>query len=387
VERCIGLDMGYGFIKSDDGREGHVFPSVVGEGSSGAPMALGFRQPPPTEDLRVTVNGKHYFLGDLAIRHSRIAHRGLSPTRSEGDDLRILFLGALSMYCRETMNNFYVVTGLPPGRMHLADDLTRQLRGDHEVIRQTGGQRFGVSIRIDRIEVVPQPVGTYWSEVLDNRGQLRASNPMLKGRIGIIDIGFRTSDLATIVDGEYSPAFSRTVPIGISTGYDTISSSLSTEYGLERETYTLDDSIISGSINVSGQPVDISGLRDQVFEELATKLLVEVRSQWQLAEYDHILITGGGGQVLEKYLRPRMSQALLVNDPVTANARGYFAWAYHNTQQAMASEAPAQQPTGQQPQTPPPAGSEQQPVGSSYGNLDQSPGQQSTPYGGGGQER
>ena len=341
MEQCIGLDMGYGFIKVDNGRDGYTFPSVVGESTTEPPMSLGFRKVPITEDLRVTVNGKNYFLGDLAIRHSVIAHRGLSVTRTEGDDLKVLFLSTLSLYCHESLNRFFVVTGLPPGRMHMAKDMIKHLQGEHEVIRQTGGKRETFNIRLDGIEVVPQPIGTYWSTVLDNRGQLRPEHPMLRGRVGIIDIGFRTSDFATIIDGDYSPAFSRTVPIGMSNGYDAISAALSIQHGLERETYTLDESVISGHVNVSGKQVDITGVRDSIFKDLATKLLVEARSLWQMEEYDHMLITGGGGQIMERYLRTVIPQLVLVNDPVTANARGYYAWGSHNILKRQVARAAA----------------------------------------------
>ena len=32
MERYIGLDVGYGFVKVTDGDSGYAFPSVVGEG-------------------------------------------------------------------------------------------------------------------------------------------------------------------------------------------------------------------------------------------------------------------------------------------------------------------------------------------------------------------
>ena len=335
MERVIGLDMGYGFVKANDGRDGVRFPSVVGDGSGGGPMSLGLQKPDPTSDIRITVGGKTYFLGDLAIRHSRIAHRGLSATRAEGDDLRILFLGALSMFCRESMNDFSVVTGLPPGRMHLADDLVSRMRGDHTVTRHVGRNRQDLSIRLNNIEVVPQPLGTFWAEVLDGRGQLRGDSRLLEGRVGIIDVGFRTSDFATIVEGEYAPAWSRTVPLGISTGYDALSSALASQYGLERETYTLDQAVIDGEINVSGRRVDITDLRDQILGEVATKLMVEMQSLWQLTDYDAVLLTGGGAHVLERYLRPEVPQSVVVNDPVTANARGYVAWGPFQTNDAQ----------------------------------------------------
>ncbi|MCG5515741.1 MULTISPECIES: ParM/StbA family protein [Ectothiorhodospira] len=345
MDRCIGLDMGYGYIKAEDGQNGYVFPSVVGEAGTQAPMSLGFKRPPPTEDLRISVGGREYFLGDLAIRHSRIAYRGLSSTRAEGDDILILCLGTLALYCKDSLNSFFVVTGLPPGRMHMADDLVRRLQGDHEVIRRVGNQRHAYSVRLDRIDVVPQPVGTFWSMVLDDRGNLREDSPMLDGRVGIIDVGFRTSDFATIVDGEYAPAFSRTVPIGISHGYDEIADLLNARYGLERETYTLDEAIIEGELNVSGRKVDITGLRDQVFQDLATKLLVEINSLWQVDDYPFVLITGGGGQVMSRYLREMIPHARTVDEPITANARGFHAWARYNALQAGMGERASEDPS------------------------------------------
>lgn len=356
MSKCIGLDMGYGFVKAHDGREGFVFPSVVGEGSAGGPMSFGFAKPALTEDIRIGIDGKTYYLGDLAIRHSRIAYRGLSATRSEGDDIKILFLGALSLFCHEPVNDFSVVTGLPPGRLHLENDLVSQLKGDFEVTRHNGNQKSTVSIRIDQMEVVPQPVGTYWSEVLDARGHLREDSELLQGKVGVIDIGFRTSDFATVVDGEYAPSWSRTVPLGIYTAYDEIAQELSSKHGIERETYALDESIISGQINISGQKVDITELRDRVFGDVATKLLVDVRSLWQLEEYDRVLLTGGGGHVLESYLRSLVPQAQLVRDPVAANARGYFAWAYHQRQPASAQHAESRPASGET--TAAPAGEE-----------------------------
>ena len=355
--------MGYGFIKANDGRDGKVFPSVVGEGSSdgGIGLSLGAaaRSEDGENDLRITFGGKTYFLGELAVRHSRIAHRGLSATRAEGNDLKVLFLGALSLYCREPMNEFLVVTGLPPGRMHLADDLISRLKGDHTITRHQGGQAREYGIRLEKIEVVPQPLGTYWSEVLDNRGNLRADSRLLRGKIGVIDIGFRTTDFATIIDGEYATAWSRTVPIGISNGYDGISSALATQFGFERETYALDNAVIAGQISVSGRMVDITELRDHVFGEVATKLLVEAQSLWQLPEYDCVLITGGGGYALERYLRPHLPQSMLVNEPVSANARGYFGWGSYKQQQLAGSRAstaaavPNQAQPVQQAQVPP----------------------------------
>ncbi|HYF92804.1 MAG TPA: ParM/StbA family protein [Symbiobacteriaceae bacterium] len=326
MERCMGIDIGYGFVKITDGQEGYVFPSVVGEGNGDPLPRMGLQAPTRTDDLRVVVDGRVYNVGNLAIRHSRLAARGLSPTRIEGNYYKVLFLAALSLFCNQPLNSFAVVTGLPPGRMHLLEELTRQVRGEHRVVRMTSQGPEEITIRVDRITVVPQPLGTYWSQVLEARGKVRDDSRLLQGSVGVVDIGFRTSDLVSVVDGEYVHEQSRTIPTGLVTAYEEIAAALLANYGVERETYALDEAVIQGELHVAGKRVDISALRDRAFEQLATKLLVELQSSWQVSEFDVLLLSGGGSHFLARWLQPHLPQAVVPQDPSTANSRGFLAW-------------------------------------------------------------
>ncbi|MBP2019371.1 plasmid segregation protein ParM [Symbiobacterium terraclitae] len=329
MERLIGVDLGYGFIKATDGREGFLFPSVVGDGSPYQPLRLATQESDPTDNLRIKVGDQVYHVGTLAVRQSRMAYRSLSTTRAEGNDLLVLFLAALSLFAHEPNTTFSVVTGLPPGRMHLSDEFVRSVKGDHRVVRYRAGNPEELYLRVERATVVPQPLGTYWSQVLDPRGRLPEHQPVPDGRIGIIDVGFRTTDLVTVEGGEYVPEHSRTIPTGLASAYGAIAASLLRDYGVERENHALDEAVISGEISVSGRRVDITGLREQAFAQLATKVLVEIRSTWQVADYDQLWVTGGGGHALQRYLVPQFPQASLIADPLTANSRGYLAWAHY----------------------------------------------------------
>lgn len=115
--------------------------------------------------------------------------------------------------------------------------------------------------------------------------------------------------------------------MGLATAYDDISSSLVTEFGVEKESYALDGIVINRKINISGETIDISNIVESAFEKLATNILVEVHSQWNISEFDSLLLTGGGGQTLSSYLLPQLSHGKLASDPITANCRGYLTWA------------------------------------------------------------
>lgn len=327
MQRCAGIDLGYGFVKVTDGQDGYVFPSVVGDGGAGPILRTELRPPARVDDLRLAVDGQSYYVGHVAIRQSRLAYRSLSTTRVEGNDLRVLFLAGLSLFCQQPLNSLAVVTGLPPGRMHLAEELTRQVKGEHRVVlhRHQGDEE--VIIRIDRLAVVPQPMGTYWSQVLDARGQLREDSPLLEGRTGIVDVGFLTSDLVTVEGGEYVPERSRTIPVGLATAFDEIAARLTAEHGVERQGYALDDAVIRGVVTVAGRQVDITDMRESAFRQLATKVMVELQSAWQVTEFDRLLVCGGGARALHQYLLPHLSQGAVPPDPLTSNSRGYLAWA------------------------------------------------------------
>ena len=64
-------------------------------------------------------------------------------------------------------------------------------------------------VYVPEVEIVPQPLGTYWSQSFNSGGQEKVPSD---GLTGIIDIGFRTTDLAAIEDDEYIPEKSNSLP-------------------------------------------------------------------------------------------------------------------------------------------------------------------------------
>lgn len=320
MTQLIGIDVGYGFVKVTDGQVGYSFPSVVGEGHTKPTFSMKIGPSPAIDQLKVGIGDRLFFVGKSAIKHSRFPYRDLSYTRSVSDDLETLFLTALSLFAKDVTNVFNVVTGLPVERMHLASDLIKRVKGERTITLYNDATSRNTTISVNEIEVVPQPLGTYWSSL---------SNSVVPsdGRTGVVDIGFRTTDFATIEDSEYIPEKSKTIPVGLATAYDDISSSLVTEFGVEKESYALDGIVINRKINISGETIDISNIVESAFEKLATNILVEVHSQWNISEFDSLLLTGGGGQALSSYLLPQLSHGKLASDPITANCRGYLTWA------------------------------------------------------------
>ena len=325
--KLIGLDVGYGFVKATDGLGGFSFPSVVGDGNK---SSMSFRISPTktrkslVDNLQIEYNDKLYYIGAPAIRHSNYLSRDLSLGRDFGLEYEVLFCGALSLFCDEKENSFKVVTGLPPERMHLAGGLVNKMVGEHVMSVVDNGKKEQLKIIVEDLEVVPQPLGTYWAEYFE-----QDNDKARKGRVGILDIGFGTSDLIAIEDEEYLPTKSRTVNIGTSSAYKEISNTLFAKYGVMKEIHSLDEIVISKLVKISGESHDVTPILEEAFERLASKLFIELNSTWLVKDFDNLLFTGGGSHAVRKHLRPRLPHSTQIVEPFTANSRGYLMWANH----------------------------------------------------------
>lgn len=322
--KSVGLDVGYGFVKVTDDNIGYSFPSVVGD-SSINPLSLDVKMNrSPIDNMRLSYKGKTYNIGKSAIKHSNYLYRDLSVSRSYGNNFEIMFLAALSLMCNKPENEVCVVTGLPPQHMHMAEDINLRLRGQHNISVFKDNRFQDVKITIHDIDIVPQPLGTFWSQYLiqDNNDQNTADGM----RVGVIDIGFGTTDLAIIEDGEYIHEKSRTIPIGMSSTYKETSDEIFRRFGINKEMHSLDQIVIKKTIKLANEEKDISDILAASYDKIAQNIIVEINSQWNHKELDQILVTGGGGHEMSKHLLAYFPQAVLVNEPFTANCRGYLAW-------------------------------------------------------------
>ncbi len=324
MTKLIGLDVGYGFVKVTDGEIGFSFPSVIGEGHHKSTFSTGINKSSGIDNLKIKFDDQLYFVGRNAIKQSKFAHRDLSFNRTTGETLEVLFYTALSFFCDSTVNTFKVVTGLPVERMHMADSLIDRLRTEKNVTIFSGMKPQEITIKVEDIEVVPQPLGSYWSQVLTDNGE---SEEDIKELVGVVDIGFKTSDLAAIEDGEYMPKKSESITIGMSTAYQEIASELMEEYNFDVEGYALDEFIIKREIFVDGKAVDISNIVETAFERLSESILVEMSSIWRLPDFNRLILSGGGGKAVEKYMCSLLPHINLASDSITANSRGFTSWA------------------------------------------------------------
>jgi len=343
----LGIDIGFGFTKATDGRQELIFKSLLGESAD-----IQFREQmlpagPETDDhLQIDLDGKSHFVGGLAERQSNVRFFTLDQTQFIGQFAKILALAATARLVKGFVP-VNLVTGLPIGSYQKhKDELAKLLLGEHQVaLVDASGKREEKSISISKVRVIPQPFGTLFNQMLNDSGEL-VDKRLVREKIGIIDVGFRTADYTISDQMRYSERGSRTTDSGIARAFNVIATKLRESSGVNVELYRLYEAIDRGSIKIRGKSYDLKGMTEQVFGQLATSVANEVDRLWADDwDMDAIVITGGGGAVLAKHLQPLLKGEVLALDPKIDkrlyNVQGYRKFGQHLWGRGASPAAPA----------------------------------------------
>lgn len=350
----LAIDIGFGFTKATNGSRSLVFKSILGEATEIQFKGGMLGDNSPGENIQIELDGKSYFVGEMAERQSNV--RSFTLDQAQFFDC---FAKQLALAAAAQMVNSYMpislVTGLPIGYYReYKDSMVKLLQGDHKVILINGnGQREEKTIKISNVKVIPQPFGSLFNLMLNDVGEL-GEKRYVHEKTGVIDIGFKTSDFTVSDRMRYSERGSRTTDTGISKAFTIIADKLREKSNVSVELYRLHEAVDQGVIKIRGKEFDLKGITDQVFGHLATAIASEADRLWSDDwDIDTIVLTGGGGAVLAKYLQPLISGKLVVVDPAKdarlCNVQGYWKFGKH-----LWARGSIQPPVQQTPEAPKP---------------------------------
>lgn len=320
MAKNISIDVGFGFVKATDGTETIVFPSVIGEARNIRYNPGVSVQKSMIDNLVVEIDGEKFFVGSLANRQSEFTQATLSGDRTNSKEFKVLFLTACALLANNLEQQFTIVTGLPVNEFaEYKESLKESLARNHKM--KLDDNSFNLAIQ--NVRVISQPFGTIFNILLDGRGDLR-NKEYANMKIGVIDIGFRTTDFAVADSLEFVDKLSNSTTVALSTAYKLIARTLNEEFGIDKPFYQLDELIRSGYINYSGKQLDINDLVSKAFILTTQNIISEVGSLWSnLWEFDQIIITGGGSEHLYPYIKTHLDKLPLKLESQLSNAVGY----------------------------------------------------------------
>ncbi len=333
----VGIDVGFGFTKAYNGKNSVIFKSLIGDATDIQFRSL-LGDEASTSSLHITLDDKSYFLGSYAELQSNIREFTLDQDKLLEDFVKILAITAAGLVT-DTSAPINVVSGLPVG--YLKRDSKRlkdMIHGVHEITFHHGnGQNETKRIHIDKIHVIPQPIGSIFNLIFDEQGKIKDKS-LAKQKLGVVDIGFKTTDFSIFDHLQYIERGSSTMDTGISKCFSVIANKLRQESNLSIELYRMYKFIESGMIKIRGKEYNISNLKKRVYGHAASAIASDLNRLWENDwDIDSIILSGGGSIELAEYLSPNIDGNVIpIGRGIDArfnNVQGYckfgrYKWGY-----------------------------------------------------------
>jgi len=295
-----------------------TFPSVIGT----------------PDKARFSLNGSasivltypdHVQVGEGAISQSRFLNRREDRRWVESPEWYDLFLAALTELTTAKAVDLRIVTGLPVAFYADRAVVRDRLLGEHKAQREG---RHAQALKVTDCRVIPQPFGALLAATLDNRGRIVDAD-LATGAVGVIDVGGKTTNLLSVNRLSEIGRETASVNVGAWDAVRAVRAWLSDHCpDLDLRDHQVIDAVIARQVRYYGEPVDLTGIVEETLEPLAEQVLAEATQLWNGgAALDAILISGGGALLLGPYIRRHFRHARVVDDPVFANALGYWRFA------------------------------------------------------------
>jgi plasmid segregation protein ParM len=317
----IGLDLGYSAIKAVSAKKRVHFPSVVGtpdkarfsfSGNSGGIILTG-----PANVL----------VGEQAVTQSRFVNRREDRSWIESDEYYHLALAALTELTKATVAELRIVTGLPVAFYGDKVVLRDLLMGEHRATRE--GRRSQL-FKVTDCRVIPQPFGALLAATLDHRGNV-ADKDLATGNVGIIDVGGKTTNLLSVSRLSEIGRETASVSVGAWDVVRAVRGWLADHCpNLDLRDHQVIDAIIARQVKYYGELQDLGPVVNNALEPMAEQVIAQATQLWNGgASLDAILVSGGGALLLGPAIQAHFRHARVVQEPVFANALGFYRFAQH----------------------------------------------------------
>ena len=316
----LGIDVGFGFTKAYNGKDSVIFKSIIGEAAEIEFNSL-LGDDSDSSNLHVTLNDKTYFLGNFAELQSSIRDFTLEQDKFINDFVKILAVTAAGMCCsgKEPLN---VVSGLPVGFLKRDTKKFKEaVIGTHDLIfHKENGEDVSKTITINKIHMIPQPIGSIFNLIFDDTGKF-ADKKLAMQKIGVVDIGFKTTDFSIFDHLKYIQRGSSTMETGISKCFSVIANKLRQESNIDIELFRMFKFVSSGSIKIKGKEYNILNLKKRVYNHTASAISRDLTRLWEDDwDIDSIILSGGGSNEIGEYLAAKI-EGNIIPIPRTVDAR------------------------------------------------------------------
>ena len=286
---------------------------------------------PYHQRMVINLESEKFFVGESAGKQA-LANATVEKRRTVDREGKLLLLGAMGNLIDHSPERVNLVVGLPVSNMDLKSDYMQMAGGRQKFTFLTpdGSHYKDVVIDVEETRVMPQPFGSLFDLILNNYGAL-ANATVASGEVGVIDIGYGTTDFLRCIDLDPRDALS-TSENGI--GGHLIAKELSdliyAKYGERIPIEDMDPIVRTGRMHLNGESLSVKDLLTDAKKVSAEAILSRAVSLWpDLRRLKLIVITGGAAFLIGEYLAARLGKvAVVAKNPVFSNRDGYLKYAW-----------------------------------------------------------
>lgn len=315
----VGIDIGKSCVKYVSEHGAGEIPSYVSRGTLTQVI-----NDPLTPSSAIHYEGADWILGADALLGNNFS---LKTDEGKSDPRYLLFIQHI--LAKYGIENAEIVVGLP---VSLAESkkmvaaVKEMFSGRKEAVVNGKPMTFFI-----KTHVLPEPLGTYFSMILDENGRTIKTSPFFHERIGIVDIGFRTLDIVTLQGGK-TAAMKVSTMNGTISFFEKVWKLIEYHHGMLQWTDKVrilhDVAINFGKTSLRANGEYISPAIWEKIAELRAQLALDisddVKSVLSSLKPDKMLITGGGALLLKDDLTRHMRQIFFHPNPRYANAIGFY---------------------------------------------------------------
>lgn len=324
----IGLDIGYSSVKIayGDGTYPEQVQLPVGAGPErlcgvgiDGSVARGHGH-------QVVIDGEPWVAGVDPSRLTQFVPC-MDASYSSSSEYRALFYAALAEVGAPVVD--FLVTGLPV--THFLDSAHRKrlealMTGTHHI-------REGLTVEVGKAVVVPQPAGAFTALLLDRRVDQNVFTVQPDASVLVVDPGHYSLDWV-IFHRSFNMDSSGSTSIAGERIVRQAADLLSQRHGVRVPVQKLQEAVLhnAGPLVVGRHLIEFwpamkEVARDSIRANL-TALRGSVRQVTDTRGVDVVLVTGGGAKLFQDSLAEAFPEAhvIAMREPVTANARGFFAY-------------------------------------------------------------
>lgn len=301
----LHFDFGNRDIKwfTEGSNKGYFLHAIVPLTQSQWLKAIGRAKQPPKG--YIAIEDKYFAVGDKARRYIT-KNRPSGAARYTSDYYGVAMCMAISQAYESGTRVINLYASHAPRDIQYSQDIVNAVQGKWYFVTHKGD--YDIDVRT--VETFDEPLGGFNHAVLTTRGTPLKNNPYRDKTILVIDVGGYTCDIIAVdPNGMIDDSSLNSTITGVTQTMDKFEDDLRTMYSTEFrgvgaiDIHRLENALLTGKYQYGNKVLKCQTIAQQGINMLVNDVIDIINRMGGAANYDVILLTGGGSALIHDTLK------------------------------------------------------------------------------------